>query len=626
MPSSLEVIGARPVLPRLSFVWFSAMLGVAAMSVAQAQRLDEVVVTASRSDESLGRTLTDVVVIRSQQIRDAAGASLAELLRAHAGVEIAQNGGVGSVTGIFLRGTKTAQTVVMVDGVRLENPLSGFAPIELIPLSAIERIEVVRGPSAVFYGSGAIGGVIQIFTREGRGPARPEVSVAAGSFGTAQLQARLNGGDERTRYMFSALRDTTRGFDVTRPGSADRQIDADGNRQTSFTGLLSHRLTPDLQVGAQLLSTEGRSEWDSSWAGSTPANTFTDYRTRTASLFARGQWFSAWDSEVRVGSSNYDYNYGGDFAPRTSSESIGWQNALTLAKPLRLLFGADHRRQSIEGPGVTEGAFAYAQSRRTHQSLYSGIELEQGIHQWRLVGRNDRVTGLNAENTALLAWGVRPAEGWLMRASAGSAYRVPTFDDMFNPWGANPALKPERSEGQELALERHAAERFIRVIAFRSRIRDAIELDSNYVAQNLAVAKVLGVTTEASLKLGDWRLRGSLTRQQPTAESPDAVTGATVEAPLARRARAFGVLGADWGSGDWRAGVNLIAQGRRFDTGGAPLGGYAIIDVWGSHQWRRDLAFTWRVGNLTDREYETALGFRSPPRLVLVGVRYSPWP
>lgn len=116
----------------------------------------------------------------------------------------------------------------------------------------------MRGPAAAFYGSGAIGGVIQIFTRETRGAVRPEVYVVGGSRGTAQLQARISGGDANSRYTLAGTRDTTRGFDVTRQGSTSRQIDDDGNRQTSFTGLLTHRLTSDLQVGAQFLSTAGR--------------------------------------------------------------------------------------------------------------------------------------------------------------------------------------------------------------------------------------------------------------------------------------------------------------------------------------------------------------------------------
>jgi vitamin B12 transporter len=585
---------------------------------AVAQRLDEVVVTATRSDQTLERTLADVVVIDSQRIRDSAGSSLAELLRSSAGVEISQNGGTGSITGLFMRGTKTAQTVILIDGVRVEDPVSGSAPIESIPISAIERIEVVRGPNAALYGSGAIGGVIQIFTRESRGAVRPEVSVVGGSRGTGQLQTRISGGDHDTRYMVSAMRETTRGFDATREGNSNRQVDDDGHRQTSFTGLLTHRLTRDLQMGAQFLSSSGLSRYDSAY--SSPAATVFDFRAQVVSLFTRAQIGSAWDTELRVGNSAYDYQSSPYSAPRTDSDSIGWQNTYALGERIKLLFGSDHRRQKIEGLGID----SYVQTRRTHQSAYGGVEVAHGIHQVRLIARDDRVSGFDGETTALAAWGVRPAQGWLLRASAGSAFRVPTFLDMFYPDAnyANPSLRPERSVGQEVALERSSGEGYARGIVFRNRIRDAIELDSNFKPQNLAKATVTGLTFEAGTKIADWRLRTSLTRQQPTGEKLE--QGAVVEGPLVRRSRAFGMVGADWQSGLWRSGLDVIAQGSRFDAARRQLGGYALVDVWGSRQLNKELAFTWRLSNLTDRQYETAFGYRAPPRTALVGLRYVP--
>ena len=617
--------GRRPVLSLSARAARGfALLGASAFLVhaSFAQRLDEVVVTATRSDQALERTLADVVVIDSQRIRDSAGSSLAELLRSSAGVEISQNGGTGSTTGLFVRGTKSAQTVILVDGVRIENPLSGIGPIEFLPISAIERIEIVRGPAAALYGSGAIGGVIQIFTRESKGAIRPEVSVVGGSRGTGQVQTRVSGGGDDSRYMLAAMRDTTRGFDATRDASPDRQVDDDSHRQTSFTGLLTHRVNRNLQVGAQMMSSSGRSRYDSAFG--TPNETLVDFRTQVASLFARAQIASAWDTELRVGNSAYRYSFGEYFAPRTEADSIGWQNTYELGAKVKLLFGSDHQRQRIEGMGIDVGGDPFTQTRRTHQSAYGGFEAERGIHQVRILTRSDRVTGFDGETTALAAWGVRPVPGWLLRASAGSAFRVPTFQDMFSPlsWSPNPNLRPERSVGQELAIERNAAERYARAILFRNRIRDAIELDADYKPQNLAKATVMGLTVEAGVSMGDWRLRTSLTRQQPVGEKLEG--GALVEGPLARRSRAFGAAGVEWKSGPWRSGLDVIAQGSRFDTGGQGLGGYALADVWGSRQLTKEVAITWRMANLTDRQYETAWGFRSPPRTALVGLRYVP--
>ncbi|HOA94508.1 MAG TPA: TonB-dependent receptor plug domain-containing protein, partial [Quisquiliibacterium sp.] len=146
----------------------SAALAAAVVACpAHAQNLDQVVVTANRAERPIGETLADVTVIDRDEIDRSAAAGLPELLRAYGALEISQNGGPGAVSGLFLRGTRTSQTLILVDGVRLENPSSGGGNLEYLPLSAIDRIEIVRGPASAMYGSGAIGGVIQIFTRTG---------------------------------------------------------------------------------------------------------------------------------------------------------------------------------------------------------------------------------------------------------------------------------------------------------------------------------------------------------------------------------------------------------------------------------------------------------------------------
>src|SRR5690606_26821098 len=250
--SSLSVHEARrQPLATLPFVFLSSL--AAAMPAAYAQGahpLEPVVVTATRSETTIDRALADVVVIDSQTLRDAGVASLPELLRSAGGVEISQSGGTGTVSGLFLRGTKTSQTLVLVDGVRIENPLSGGGLPEYLPLEAIERIEIVRGPMSSLYGSGAIGGVIQIFTRKADTPGwRPYASVGAGSQGTARAQAGFRGAQDGTSVALSASAERSSGFNATRRSNPDFQPDRDGQRQRSLTASLSQRLANDWELG-----------------------------------------------------------------------------------------------------------------------------------------------------------------------------------------------------------------------------------------------------------------------------------------------------------------------------------------------------------------------------------------
>ncbi|MGD9943038.1 MAG: TonB-dependent receptor [Burkholderiaceae bacterium] len=606
--------------------WSTSVALLGALSAASpflaAQTLDPVVVTATRMDTSIDRALADVTVIGPQQIRDAGPATLPELLRAQGGIEIAQAGGAGAVAGLFMRGTKTSQVLVLVDGVRLESPLSGSALPEYLPLAAIERIEIVRGPMSALYGSSAVGGVIQIFTRRGSEPGwRGSFSAGIGSRGTRQLQAGISGASGGTRFALHASGERTSGFEATLPDSFDYQPDRDGHRNHSLTASLSQQLSPAWELGGSLLVSDGKVFYDSMF--SAPSDTWQTYRSSALSLHARGRFTDAWRTELRLGQSSLDYTAGGySFAPRTDSRTLGWQNTIEAGGG-RLLFGIESLEQKVAGEGVTRGDFLYARDERDTRSLFAGYEREFGEHLLRGTLRRDRIQSVGSKTTGALAWGWRFAPQWLLRASYGTAFRAPTFDDLYNPFGPNPLLKPEHSRGGEIAIEHRAGADLLRATLFASRIEQAIELDSMFVAQNLAQAKVRGVTLEARRSLGAFTLRGSATFQDTEGEArgDDGVLRSTGE--LIRRAPAYGTLGVDWRDGRWRLGAEAVALARRVDTLGQRLGGYLFVDAWAGYELNRQWELFARLGNVSDRQYQTIYGYRAPPRSLFVGVRYA---
>jgi vitamin B12 transporter len=584
--------------------------------------LEAVVVTATRSDTPVERALADVSVIDAEQIRDAGAATLPELLRSAGGIEMYQNGGPGTVSGLYVRGARNSQTLVLVDGIRLENPMSGGGLLEFLPLSAIDRIEVLRAPASSLYGSAAVGGVVQIFTRKPAGDGiLPFASMGFGSRGTRQLQAGLSGRSGDTGFALSLSQDRTDGFDATRPGSPDRQVDRDGNRVGALTASLEHRLNADWRVGANLLVSDGRVEYDDAF--STPDTAKMDYRSAALSAFVSGRLMPQWESTLRVGNSSIDYEFAAfTFAPRTDSRTVAWENVVDAAGA-RWQFGVESLHQKIAGEGLTVGSYVYARDSRDTDSVFGGWEREFGAHLLRLSLRHDRIEAVGSETSGSLGWGWQLTPNWLLRAGWGSAFRAPTFDDLYNPWSPNPTLRPERSRGIEAAAEWRRGGDLFKAIAFSNRIRDAIELDNFFVAQNLEVARVRGVTFEGRRSLGEFTLRGSVTFQDPQAERTDPVTGMTTVSDLARRARQHATLGASWQRGPWRLGADAIAQGERADTNGARMAGYAFVDLWGSYRIDRRWQLFGRLGNVADREYETAAGYRAAPRSLFVGVRYD---
>ena len=602
----------------------ASLLTLAPVLAAHAQpaSLDQVVVTATRSERPIAETLADVTTIESEAIRRAGVASVPELLRSLGGVEISHNGGSAGLAGIFVRGTKTSQTVILVDGVRLENPTSATANLETLPLAAIERIEIVRGPMSSLYGSGAMGGVIQIFTRQGSGAPRPYVSMAAGSRGTAQLQAGVSGAAGATRFSLAASADRTDGYDVTFPYSSSYQADRDGNSRRSLSGSLSHAFAADWEAGASLLVSDGRARYDDAW--STPQSARFEYRTSSLSTYLRGKPTQDWQTELRLGDTRIDYTYDAfAYAPRTGSTTLAWQNTLALPAG-RLLLGAEQLRQRIDGEGLTTGPYAYLRDARRTDSLFAGYELGVDRHLLRLQLRRDRIQTAGAETSGTLAWGYRLSQAWLVRASWASAFRAPTFDDLYNPWGSNPDLRPERSRGGELALEYRDGPTLFKATAFSSRIDDAIELDASFTPRNIDSARVDGLSLEGRHRIGAWTLRGAATLQDPRGERFDPASGDVVSGPLARRAKRHATLGVDWQPGALRLGAELVAQSRRHDSNGEAMAGYGVMSLNAGYRWSPELELFARLDNLGDRAYETAWGYPMQPRTVLVGFHWRP--
>lgn len=591
-------------------------------SAAPDTSLGSVVVTATRSDTPVERALADVSILDRQTIEDAGASTLPELLRSAGGIEIAQNGGAGSVSGLFLRGARNAQTLVLVDGIRIENPASGGALLEFLPLSAIDRIEILKAPASSLYGSAAVAGVVQIFTRRPVGDGlRPFASVGFGSRGTQRLQTGFSARGGDSAVSLSLARERTEGFDATAPGSPSHQADRDGNRVGSLTASFEHRLTSQWRIGANLLASDGRVDYDDAF--STPDSARMDYRSSAFSAFANGWLAGNWETTLRAGVSAIDYSLAAfSFSPRTESRTLAWENFIE-AGGARWQFGVETVAQSIAGEGFTQGDFIYARDSRDTDSVFGGWERPFGDHLLRLTMRHDRIEAVGSQTSGSVGWGWQLTPEWLLRAGWGSAFRAPTFDDLYNPWSPNPTLRPERSTGIELAAEWRRGGDLVKAMAFSNRIRDAIELDAFFAAQNLEVATVKGLTLEARRTLGALTLRGSITVQRPRAERLDPATGEMLDRDLARRARRHAALGASWQQGPWRFGADAIAQSRRVDTDGTPMAGYAFMDLWGSYRIDRRWQLFGRLGNLADREYETAAGYRAAPRSLFVGIRYE---
>jgi vitamin B12 transporter len=607
--------------------WLAPALFALVPFLAYAQPTDDaVVVTASRTEQRIRDAIPHTTVLTRKDIRDSQAVDLPTLLRREAGVEIVQSGGLGANATLFMRGARSAQSLVLIDGVRIEDAVSGTTAFQHLMLDDIERIEIVRGNVSSLYGSSAMGGVVQVFTRRGSGAPGPYGEVTAGSRDTTKLLAGYGGEFGDTRLNVSALRLDTRGFSAIDPRFAPVNPDDDGYRNESISASIAQRLGRTHEIGARLLRTRTKSDYDDPFAAPTSVQT-ADQDLGMAQLYWDAQFVERWKSRVTA-SEGTDYRTdfldGGFFSSsNTRNRQLMWDNEVRITPSHVLSLAADRLEQALDSS-------AAGQHKRDVNSLRLGYLGRLGAHALQVNLRNDRYSDFGDADTYFLGYGYDLTEAWRLTASTSTAFRAPNFADLFGfpPFSfPNPALRPERSRTYELGVQWASAGQRIRVVAFQTEYEDEIAFDFvTLQSQNLAKAQVDGVETSYSGRLAGIDLTAALTVQDVVEQQP----GGT-ELPGLRRAKAFGSVTAFSSFARWRLGAELLASGPRPDVDvvsgqrlANPNPGYTVLNLLARFQYNKNLFFAARLENALDEEYQLAHGFNTAPRGLFLTVGWQP--
>ncbi|MGE5143350.1 MAG: TonB-dependent receptor domain-containing protein [Acidobacteriota bacterium] len=611
-------------MSRPGLVKGAALAAAFGVAVARAQGLpslvpkaafEPVVVTATRLAQPLSSVLADVTVIGPDEIARAGQSSVADLLARQPGVEISTNGGPAGSTAVFVRGANGNHTVVLLDGVRIASSTTGTASLEAIPVDQIERIEILRGPASSLYGADAIGGVIQIFTRRGDGEAaRFNASAGYGSYDTEKVGAGVSGGAASWTYALQAGASRSQGFTaIWNPQNFSYNPDRDGYRNGNVSANASWRIDADHDLSAQAFHSRLNAQFDES------ANV--DDRTITTVdsyvLALRDRWTPAWTSrlsaaETRDDSDSSQSTFGGIF--RTRQRLYTWQNELVLPVGLLQLI-AERREERV----TSDTAFAVTE--RATNAAGAIYQLKQGPHNVEAVVRYDRSSQFGGETTGTIAYGYRFAPTWRATLSAGTAFKIPTFNDLYYPGFSNPNLQPEKSRNVEAGIYYDPPEQQVRLVAYRNRVRDLIvfQCDENFncAPQNIARATLEGVTFGWERSWGETDVKASVDLQRPE----DDATGAL----LPRRARRHAALVLAHAFGPWRLGVEETASSARFDdpANTRRMGGYALTHLTLEYAFARSWTFFARINNLFDKRYELVADYNTPRASVFAGVRFQ---
>ncbi len=615
---SLLVALTMPLLPHLAHA-------------AAVTTLDPVIVTATRTSEPSSHTLAAVTVIERADIERQQARSVPEVLRGIPGISLAQNGGAGHLTTLFLRGTNSDHVLVLIDGVPVGSATAGLTALENLPLAQVERIEVVRGPRSSLYGSEAIGGVIQIFTKKGGGALTPQFSITGGTLNTSSVTAGLSGGGEHGWFNLGTNLDRTDGINACsgRPapfaGCGVIQPDRDRYRNLGVSLRGGYAFSDAVQFDAHLLRSENRADYDGSiFAGDTAradqqvvgaSATFKPLTAWTV-IFAGGQ---SWDL-ARAYLDGIDPQRVSTFETTRTTGSV--QNNFALTPTQHISLGVDALSDAIAS------STTYHVTSRDNVGSFGAYQGQFGAVRVTLGLRQDDNQQFGTHATGSAALGYQFDNGLQLTLAHGTAFKAPSFNNLYYPNYGNPALDPEQSRSWELGasgalpLALDAAGRW-GLNLYQTEIDDLIQFNpATWTAANINRARIVGVEATATARLFAWDVNANVTVMNPEDRSPGSTRGNV----LARRPEQTAQVAIDRQFERWSVGSTVFFAGRRFDdpANTTRLDGYALVDFRTEYALNSTWQVQARLENAFDEHYETSAWFNQLGRAAYLTLRYTP--
>ena len=601
----------RSILRRSTFV-------ALALAFPPSHAADEaaVVVTATRQPMRANELLSDVSVITREEIEQAGQTTIEQLLARQPGLEYVANGGPGTHSSVFIRGASTKQTIVLIDGLRVGSASSGDVAFSRIPLSQIERIEILRGPASSLYGADAIGGVIHVFTRRGDAATRYNASAGYGSYNTSDVSAGVSGGTQTVSYSLQAGHFQTDGFNAIRnPLNTSFNADRDGYRDSSISGNIAIRPAAGHELGLNLLHSEGICKYDSTPKAKDFAN---DQTLGAYSVYSRNRLAEAWTSTLRLGRSTDDSTNRTDGIAssvfHTDQDQLSWQNDLRLPVG-RALLAAEYLNQKLMS------TTAYPVTERSIRSLLAGWNGRLGEHRVQFNLRRDDNSQFGAKTTGFAGYGYQLTADWRAHVSYGTAFRAPNFNELYFPpifgtlFAGNPNLRPEFARNREVGLDWEKTGHRFSAVYFNNKVSDLIV---GFPLLNVSSATLEGTSLRYAGNLGNWS--GGVTIDLQRAR--DDTSGKRLNRRADEQLKAH--LG--YALGAWNVGGEWQLVGDRFENTANTqrLGGYGLVNLLADYRLEKDWTVFARANNIFDKQYELARDFATAGSSLFVGVRYSP--
>ena len=608
----IRIFSRRAFVPTvLGCLWAAISVSVSAQQ--------QVTVTATRTPVAASETIADITVLDRAAIERSESRTLAELLSQQAGLQFASNGGLGKTASLFIRGLESRHTLLLVDGVRVGSATVGTPSLDNLPLEIIERIEIVRGPMSSLYGSGAMGGVVQVFTRRGTQGFSAHAKLGAGSNGYGQAAGGLAFGNGVFDVAAQVQHTDTQGQSASNPQVpfGNYNDDRDGWRQTGGSLRLGWQPVADWRLELLSLQSRGLTRIDDGPGADARAG----LENRHVAMSARGRVLGSWQTRLTASEAIDGYETlasASRFASlgviQTRSRQLAWEN--TVATPVGTALALLERtREVVSRPGQP-----FAVSERDIDALALGLNGSAAAHSWQASLRRDRNSQFGGVGTGALGYGYAISPAWRVGASLGTSYTVPSFNQLYFPGFGNPALLPEEGKHGELSLRWTTGTHSLRAAYYEHRYRGFISSGPQPV--NLPRVEIDGVTLSYEGRWQALAMTASLDQVDPRNAT---VGNANFGKQLQRRAQQALRLGADWEAAGWGVGATVAAFSHRFDNAAntVRLAGYSTLDLRAEWALQPSLKLGLRLNNVADKSYQTALGYTQPGREGFVTLRHE---
>jgi len=475
--------------------------------------LDEIVVTATRTPTKTSNIIAQTRVIDNEQLQRYQGQTVVDVLKSQSGINISQSGGMGTISNFYMRGYDSKQVLVIIDGIRYSSISTGTPSLNLLPAEQIDRIEILYGASgSSVYGSDAMGGVIQIFTK-GNNVEQSSISTTAGYGSNNHYQVGITGQlkNDTSSLSLGVSRNETDGFNaIANSDSYDYNDDDDGFESTNASLALQHRFTDELTAGVSGLYSDSTTEFDSggnafpdvhSDQKNGSANAFVQYQTPlTITKLSYGQSI---DKSTSYDANSIDYNEGSQFD--TTQEQARLETSIN-AQPGTVIVGAEWLSQKLDAsdvlvyppyPDTTPPVqTAYNPDDRKVKSAFVGYQLADTYYDLQANYRVDDNSQYGNESTYNIGAAILPLDGVRIGASYSTGFRAPTFNDLYYPGYSNPNLKPETSKNTEVFVEYNKGNQVSRLTGYDTDVEDLIGGNTN-----TAEAKIKGLSLTS-----DWQV------------------------------------------------------------------------------------------------------------------------